>query len=166
MNCCIRPHLTDFKLIPPPLLTVDVPDDKLMDYIFETSVYFQATNRKPVFPTLGKIDPRLPPKEQIWGFNVGDDYVAVTQEFVRSGRNCVRNIDIGGEHIVASWDKDAGSLGIWRRPSAKPVTQAVDVHGRIGGKGNPLERLNTVKNGAFWCVWATFFPHTRVNPEK
>ena len=73
---------------------------------------------------------------------------------------------VGDEHIVASYDKDAGSLGIWHRPSAKPIKQAVDVHGRIGGKGEPLERVSTVKNGAFWCVYATFFPQARVNPEK
>lgn len=137
-----------------------------MDYIFEISVYAQATNPKPVFPTLGNIDPCLPPKEQIWGFNVEDDYVAITEAFVRDGPNGVRNIDIGGSHVVASWDKDAGSLGIFLRPSAKPIKQMVDVHGRVGGKGDPLERLSTVKNGAFWCVWATFFPQCRVNPEK
>lgn len=137
-----------------------------MDYIFEVSVYFQATNPKPVFPTLGKIDPRLPPKEKVWGFNVGDDYVAITENFVRDGRNGVRTINIGDDFVVASWDKDAGSLGIFRRPSSAPIKQTVDVHGRVGGKGKPLERLNTVKNGAFWCVWATFFPQTRVNPTS
>ena len=73
---------------------------------------------------------------------------------------------VGGEHIVASWDYDSGSVGIWIHPLAKPVEKVVDMHGRIGGKGEPLERLATVKNGAFWCVFATFFPQTRVNPEK
>ena len=137
-----------------------------MDYIFETSVYFQATNPAPVFPTLGKIDPRLPPKEQIWGFNVGDDYVAITENFVREAPKSVRNLEVGGEPIVASYDAEAGSLGVWRRPSAKRIKDTVDVHGRIGGKGEPLERLHTVKNGAFWCVWATFFPQSRVNPKE
>ena len=73
---------------------------------------------------------------------------------------------VGGEHIVASWDYDSGSVGIWIHPLEKPVEKVVDIHGRIGGKGEPLERLATVKNGAFWCVFATFFPQTRVNPEK
>lgn len=104
--------------------------NELMDFIFATSVYFQVTNPAPVFPTLEKIDPRLPPKEQVWGFNVGDDYVAMTENFVRDGPNGLRNLSIGGEHIVASWDNDAGSLGIWRRPSAKPIKYPVDIHGR------------------------------------
>ena len=112
-------------------------DDKLMDYIFDFSVYFQATKPDPVFPTLEYIDPRLPPKEQVFGFNVGDDYVAVTENFVRDSSNGVRNMIVGGEHIVASYDKDHGSLGIWKCPSTKPVKQPVDVHGRINGtKGN------------------------------
>mmetsp|Transcript_19525 Transcript_19525/g.43483 ORF Transcript_19525/g.43483 Transcript_19525/m.43483 type:complete len:443 (-) Transcript_19525:125-1453(-) len=158
--------VNDYKVYPELTHPVKTIYDKLMDYIFEVSVYFQATNPKPVFPTLGKIDPRLPPKEKIWGFNVGDDYVAITEDFVRDGGNGVRNMSIGGEPVVASWDKDAGSLGVFRRPSSAPIKQTVDVHGRVGGKGKPLERLNTVKNGAFWCVWATFFPQTRVNPNS
>ena len=141
-------------------------DDKLMDYIFDFSVYFQATKPDHVFPTLEYIDPRLPPKEQVFGFNVGDDYVAVTENFVRDSSNGVRNMVVGGEHIVASYDKDHGSLGICKCPSTKPVKQPVDVHGRINCKGEPIERVSTVKNGAFRCVFATFFPQTRVNPEN
>ena len=94
---------------------------------------FQA-NPAPVFPTLGKIDPRLPPKEQIWGFNVDDDYVAITESFVREAPKGVRNLEVGGEPIVASYDAEAVSLGILRRPSAKRIKNTVDVHGRIGGK--------------------------------
>eukprot|EP00567_Pseudictyota_dubia_P003611 CAMPEP_0197442028 /NCGR_PEP_ID=MMETSP1175-20131217/8135_1 /TAXON_ID=1003142 /ORGANISM="Triceratium dubium, Strain CCMP147" /LENGTH=441 /DNA_ID=CAMNT_0042972417 /DNA_START=130 /DNA_END=1455 /DNA_ORIENTATION=- len=153
----------EFKDLKNPVKTIY---DSLMDYIFAVSVYFQATNPKPVFPTLGTIDPRLPPKEQVWGFNVGDDYVAINEAFVRDAPNGLRNITVGGEPLVAAWDKDVASLGIWRRPSSNPVKHPVDIHGRINGKGEPLERLNTVKNGAFWCVWATFFPQTRVNPES
>ena len=126
----------------------------------------QATNPNPVFPTLEHIDPRLPPKEQVFGFNVGDDYAVVTEDFVRSGKGGVRNLTVGGEPIVASYDTDAGSLGIFKRPSAKPIKQQVDIHGRVGGKGEALERVSTVKNGCFWCVYATFFPQVRVNPEK
>lgn len=158
--------INDYKMFKDLKAPVKTIYDTLMDYIFETSVYFQATNPKPVFPTLGKIDPRLPPKEQVWGFNVGDDYVTVTERYVRDGPDSVRNLTVGGESIVAAWDPDAASIGIWRNPSGKPVKNSVDVHGRVkGSNGEPLERLNTVKNGAFWCVWSTFFPQTRVNPD-
>ena len=102
----------------------------------------------------------------MFGFNVGDDYVALTENFVRDGPNGTRNVNVGGEPIVASYDAESGSLGIWKRPSARPIKKTVDIDGRIDGKGEPLERLSTVKNGAFWCVFATFFPQSRVNPEE
>jgi hypothetical protein len=61
---------------------------------------------------------------------------------------------VGGAPVVASWDASAGSLGIFRRKNSKPVRDTVDIHGRVGGKGGPpLERLNTVKSGAFWIVF-------------
>ena len=101
---------------------------------------------------------------------MGDDYVALTESFVRDGKNYVRNLKVGDQNIVASWDNNAGSLGIWRNPAGKPIRQNVDVHGRVGGSEKKgaiqLERVNTVKAGAFWCVVSTFFPHIRVNPES
>jgi len=158
--------INDYKMFPNLKRPVKTIYDKLMDYIFETSVYFQATNPEPVFPTLGEIDPRLPPKEQVFGFNVHDEYVALTENYVRDGPNGTRNLTVGGEHIVASYDNQAGSLGIWKNPSSKPVTEMVTIHGKPGGKGESLERVSTVKNAAFWCVYATFFPQCKVNPEK
>mmetsp|Transcript_29374 Transcript_29374/g.40562 ORF Transcript_29374/g.40562 Transcript_29374/m.40562 type:complete len:177 (+) Transcript_29374:759-1289(+) len=159
--------INDYKMYKDLKKPVKTIYDTMMDLIFEMSVYYQATNPSPVFPTLGDIDPRLPPKEQIWGFNVGDDYIAITEAFVRDGPNGVRNLTVGGSPIIASWDNNTASLGIWRRPSSKDINGPVDIHGRINGKGDGecLQRLNTVKNGAFWCVWSTFFPQTRVNPE-
>lgn len=158
--------INDYKMFKDLKKPIKSMYDTLMDYIFEVSVYFQATNPKPVFPTLGKIDPRLPPKEQVWGFNVGDDYIAITEAFVRDAPNGVRNMEVGGEHVVAAWDKDAASLGIWRCSSPKHVRNPVDIRGNTKGEGEPLARVNTVKNGVFWCVWATFFPQSRVNPES
>lgn len=157
--------INDYKMHPNLKRPVKTIYDKLMDYIFETSVYLQATNPDPVFPTLGEIDKRLPPKEQVWGFNVGDDYVAITENYVRDGHNGTRNFTVGGERIVASYDRKSASLGIWKNPSSKPVTESVDIHGKPGGEGDSLERLPTVKNAAFWCVYATFFPHCKVNPK-
>ena len=117
--------------------------------LFQNTLPTQATNSKPVFPTLVNIDPRLPPKEYVFGFNVGDDYVAVTEDFVRDGPDGVGNMTVGGEYVAALYDNDSGSLGIWHRPSAKPIKQVVDVHGCVCGKGKPLEHVSTVENGAF-----------------
>jgi len=140
--------------------------DVFIDAIFETTVHLQATQKEPIFPTIQHVDDRLPPKELVWAFNVGNDYVAVTERFVRgSSPNGVHNLLVGGMPIVAAWDSVACSLGIWHRPSTDLIKDIVDIRGRVNGQKEPLERLSTVKNGAFWMVWANFFPQTRVNPE-
>ena len=103
----------------------------------------------------------------MWTFNEGDDYVAVTEDFVRD-RGIV-NLQVGGNDIVVSYDTDAQSLGIWHNDIGKPIHEIVDIHGRVGGKNSSsetLERVNNVKAGCFWCVVATFFPSVRVNPEE
>lgn len=161
--------LNDYKMFKDVKKPIKTLYDSLMDMIFEVSVYAQATDPNPVFPTLKNIDPRLPPKELVWMFNVGDDYVAVTQDFVRDAKNETRNIKVGNQYVVASYDPAAESLGIWKNPSGnKPLKEYVNVHGHVGGneKGMKLERLNTVKAGCFWCIMATFFPKVRVNPES
>ena len=101
----------------------------------------------------------------MWVWNVGDDYVAVTEEHVRNAANGTLNLKVGEESIVASYDPDAQSLGIWHNPSGRVLTEHVDVNGKVGGNGKPLERVSTVKAGCFWCIAATFFPSVRVNPE-
>mmetsp|Transcript_96395 Transcript_96395/g.267787 ORF Transcript_96395/g.267787 Transcript_96395/m.267787 type:complete len:438 (-) Transcript_96395:74-1387(-) len=152
-----------FKNLKAPVMSLY---DAIIDTIFEISITFQATNPKPVFPTIERPDPRLPAKEQVWAFNIDDDHVAVTENFVRDGPRGVRNMTVGGTSVVAAWDAEAASLGIWRRPSAQHISRSIDVHGRVGGQGKPLERLNTVKAGVYWIVWANFFPQTRINPHE
>lgn len=91
--------------------------------------------------------------------------MALTENFVRDAGN--RNLTVGGVPIVASWDPEASSVGVWYRPSDKPIRKTVDVHGHVAGDlKNSLRRVETVKNGVFWSVYANFFPQTRVNPEK
>ena len=118
------------------------------------------------FPTIDTVDERLPTKTRVWGFNVGDHYIALTEDFVRSGKNGTRNMQCGAVPIVASWDNNVDSLGIWIRPSEKVINETVNVHGKVDGKGDSLERVSTVKNGLWWYVWQNFFPSSDVNPEK
>lgn len=136
-------------------------------YVFVELVAWKP-DMPPVFGTIELKDKRLPTKTRIIGFNVGDDYACVAEDFVKSGKNGTRNMILGGKPLVASYDKDSDSLGIFVRPSTKAITQPVDVHGKIKGNknGEKLHRLNTVKNGVFWFVWVNFFPQTDVNPEK
>lgn len=156
--------LNDYKMFKDVKAPIKTLYDTIMDTIFETSIKFQATNPKPVFPTLENIDPRLPSKEPVWAWNVEDDYVALTEDFVRDGENGVRNLKVGGQDIVASWDPNSGSLGIFKNDTGRSIRSVVDVNGEVATEKIQLERIHSVKNGAYWCVVANFFPQIRVNP--
>lgn len=158
--------INDYKMNKSLSAPVTAAYDSIMDVIFSTSIDFQRTNPEPVFPTVKHDDTRLASKDLVWGFNVGDDYVVVTERFVRESPDGVKNMTVGGVPVVASWDPQAESLGIWRRPSARPISTTVDVHGRTGSAGTPLERLSTVKAGAYWIVYSNFFPQARLNPSS
>ena len=159
--------INDYKEYPDlkrPVLTMY---DKIMDAVFYVYIQvFHNNSEVQAFPTVDKVDDRLPTKTRVWGFNVGDHYIALTEDFVKEGKNGVRNMQCGDVPIVASWDDNVDSLGIWIRPSSKVITKKVDVRGRVDGKGDSLERVSTVKNGLWWYVWQNFFPSTDVNPEK
>lgn len=165
-----RIFINDYKEYPDlkrPVLTLY---DRVIDAVFYVAINLFHRNPRmpPLFPTIEDVDDRLPIKERVWGFNVGDDYVALTEDFVKDGKGGNRNFVVGGQNVVASWDDNFESLGIWKRPSHRPINETVDVHGNVKGSESlkSLERLNTVKNGLFWYVWQNFFPQTRVNPEK
>lgn len=160
--------INDYKEFPDlkrPVLTIY---DHIMDGVFYVAInlfhnqYWQGQ----FFPTIDHVDDRLPTKTRVWGFNVNDEYVAITKDFVKSGKGGIRNMMVGSKPIVASWDNNSESLGIFYRPSTKPIYQTVDAYGKVGGQGASLERVATVKNGLWWYVWQNFFPQTSVNPEK
>ena len=87
------------------------------------------------------------------------------KEFVEKGENGVRNFSLGGQPLVASWDANYHTLGIFKRPNEDIVNNNIDVYGK-GENGEQFERLNTVKAGLFWFVWQNFFPQTDVNPME
>lgn len=159
--------INDYKEFPELAKPVMTIYDKVMDLIFSVAIGYHNVSPLPVFPTVKDIDARLEPKTRVWGFNVGNSYAAVTEDFVKEGKHGVRNITLGGVPLVASYDPDTECLGIWRRPNDKPIASNVNVHGEVKGKNDlKLERLNTVKNGLFWFSWQNFFPQTDVNPRK
>eukprot|EP00523_Entomoneis_sp_CCMP467_P011465 CAMPEP_0168724416 /NCGR_PEP_ID=MMETSP0724-20121128/3624_1 /TAXON_ID=265536 /ORGANISM="Amphiprora sp., Strain CCMP467" /LENGTH=489 /DNA_ID=CAMNT_0008771163 /DNA_START=20 /DNA_END=1489 /DNA_ORIENTATION=+ len=175
--------VNDYKEFPKLAQPVLSLYDKAIDMIFY--VFVDLVHNKieaPLFPTIENKDDRLPNKTRVWGLNVGDDFVAITEHWVKKGPHCTRNFTVGSNeedknYLVASWDGETESLGVWIRPSDQPITNAyINVHGIVvpatnKKKGEPevdakLERLNTVKAGLFWFAWANFFPGTRLNPEE
>ena len=134
--------------------------DRTMEFIFDTAIVAQHNWEAPVFPTIEHFDDRLPAKALVWAFDINGDYVAYTEEFVRDNGNVV-NAMIGGEDIVISWDEQYESLGVYHNLTGEDVV-AVDFFG-ITDTGARLPRVSTLKAGAFWVVWANFFPQTELN---
>jgi hypothetical protein len=123
-------------------------------------VSMQWVGEEPAFPTIDEFDDRLPRKALIYGLNVGDDYVAYTKEFVRARGNIV-NTRIGDRNIVISYDEEYNVVGAFYNDTGRPI-EAIDVHGGTG-PGRQLTRVETLKNEAFWFIWANFHAHTDVN---
>ncbi len=52
------------------------------------------------------------------------------------------------------------SLGVWFNDTHEPVTD-IDFFGNV--PTGRLRRVDALKPGLFWHVWAEFFPHTDIN---
>ena len=122
-----------------------------------------VTNRQhefdaPVFPTIDNPDPRLPPKEQVWGISLGGEQVAYSMDFLAS--NPVVNTTVGGTPIAVVYYPEYGTVAGFKRGAKAVVPGEIDVHGNTpGGK---LERIS-VASEVFWLIWANFYPQTDLN---
>eukprot|EP01083_Nonionella_stella_P036075 98450_1 len=158
--------INDYREYPQLIKPVQTLYDGLFNFVFDRAISKHNVADELIFKTVDYKDKRLPLKQRVCGCNVGDDYCAVTEEFVKEGTNGVRNFSLGGQPLVASYDSMYHSLGIWKRPNDAVIDANVDVYGRIQGSTKKLERLNTVKAGLFWFVWQNFFHQTDVNPTN
>ncbi|MEH6581182.1 MAG: DUF3179 domain-containing (seleno)protein [Halioglobus sp.] len=112
-----------------------------------------------LFNTMDVIDDRLLLKEQVWGFNVGRDSVAYTEDFIRE-QNDLINVNVGGRDIVVAYDKNYESVGVYYNDSGEPVSN-IDFWGE-SDRGK-LQRVENVKAACYWCVWVNYFPETDLN---
>ncbi len=134
--------------------------DRAMEFVFNSAIVSQREEEAPVFPTIDHYDDRLPNKALVWAFDVNGDYVAYTEEFVRDNNNVV-NATIGGEDIVIAWDEQYQSLGVYYNLTGEEVIE-INFFGETD-TGIVFPRVETVKAGAYWVVWANFFPETDLN---
>lgn len=120
-------------------------------------------NDAPAFPTIKHFNDRLANKTKIYGANIGEDYVAYTEPFIREHDNLL-NIEIGGRDIVVAFHEEFDSVGMYYNDTGIPVSRIA-----FGGESDHgrLPRLETMKAQAYWVVWQNFFPQTEVNrPAK
>jgi len=91
--------------------------------------------------------------------NLEDDATCWTDDFVVEQGNVV-NAEVGGQSLVVAWDPRYESLGVWYNDTGEAVTE-IDFFGNTSA--GCLKRVEALKSGLFWHVWAEFFPHTDVN---
>jgi len=109
--------------------------------------------------TMDHDDDRLSRKEYVWGFNVGRDSVAYTQDMIREHGDLI-NVQVGGRDIVVAYDPQFESVGVYYNDSGAPVT-SIDFWGE-SDRGK-LARVETVKAASYWFVWVNYFPETDLN---
>jgi hypothetical protein len=133
--------------------------DPIMEMVFTHTINKQMNDEAPVFPTIVHSDKRLNSKEKVWAFNIGEEYVAYTEAFVRAHHGPI-NATVGGKPIVVSYSDEYQSLGIYYNTTEHPI-DTIDFSGLTPlGK---MSRVETVKAGAYWIVWAHWYPNTDVN---
>ncbi len=79
---------------------------------------------------------------------------------MRTNGNVV-NAVVGGEPVVIAYDDEYESLGVYYNPTGEEI-RSIDFFGATGS-GTVLPRVETVKAGAYWVIWANFFPNTDLN---
>ena len=142
--------------------------DHIVEGIFLWGTIPHHSNESLMFDTLDHRDDRLPLKELVWGFNIGTDSVAYTEDCVLNNGGII-NAQVGDKNIVVAWDCEYESMGVFYNPNNKPIT-AINFWGETSS-GEKLKRVETVKAEIYWCVWANYFPETDLDrisekPEK
>ena len=133
--------------------------DNFVEAIFLWGTIPHHTNESLAFDTMDVKDDRLLLKDLVWGFNVGTDAVAYTEEYVREQGGMI-NTRVGDRDIVVAWDEQYESLGIYYNDTGRRVS-AIDFWGDT--ESGRLQRVDTVKAASYWCVWVNYYPMTDLN---
>lgn len=133
--------------------------DTLVEMVFSWALTSHHNTENLMFDRMSNYDDRLRRKELVWGISVNKDSAAYTEDFVRA-QNFPVNANVGGTDIVVVFDEEYESLGVFENPAGKKVTK-VDFHG-VSNVGK-LSRLESVRSGLYWFVWANYFPDTDIN---
>ncbi len=133
--------------------------DMFTETMFSAGIARQHREAAPVMDNMSHHDDRLPNKTYVWGINIGGDAVCFTDDFIALHDGPVNTV-IGGRTIVLAYDRVYESIGAWYNDGDNPVTQ-IDFFGQ--SNNGPLKRVEFLKPGMFWHVWAEFYPNTDIN---
>ncbi len=134
--------------------------DRLGRFIADTAIRNQKDPRsdKPFFPTIPTFDDRLPNKTFVYAFDIADDRVAYTKEFLIEQGNRVE-VTIGGEAIVLVHFPDLGFVDAFKAGGRD--TAGIGPDG-VTAAGETLERQVMIPE-IIWMVWANYFRDTALN---
>lgn len=133
--------------------------DTAQDMMFTWGIRAQHRISAPLIDNMTRVDERLPNKTYIWGVNIGSDATCYTDDYVIASPGPI-NATVGGRAIVVAYHREFESIGVWYNDIGAPIRQ-LDFFG--ASDSGQLQRVETLKPGMFWHVWAEYFPHTDVN---
>ena len=134
--------------------------DSVLLALFEGPMEKQFSEEHgPIFPTLAMKDNRLPAKEQVWGFDAGDEQAAFTEAFLN--QNPIFQFSLGGNAYVIAYNGEFDVVNLYERSVHGRVidVENIDINGETSA--GKLTKVPT-HNGVFWMIWAHWFPNTKV----
>ncbi|HEX3525749.1 MAG TPA: DUF3179 domain-containing (seleno)protein [Thermoanaerobaculia bacterium] len=122
--------------------------------LFGKGGQYDLSNPKPVFPTIDHVDPRVPPKEQVYGIALDGEAVAFTLGHLEKNGGAVTE-RIGQSLVTVKHFPDLGFVDVFTGD-----VKDVDARGfRPSG-----ERAPRVPHASrvLWMIWANFYRETGV----
>jgi hypothetical protein len=115
---------------------------------------YDPANPRPVFPTIGHVDPRVPPKEQVYGVVRDGKAVAFTLDHLRRHGDVVTG-RAGDSVITVKHFPDLGFVDVFEGD-----VREVDARGVLPG-GARAKRVPHASR-VLWLIWANFYRDTGV----
>ncbi len=134
--------------------------DSLLLTMFEGPMEKQFNNEYgPIFPTLAMSDKRLLPKEQVWGFDIGNVQVAFTRSFVQ--KNPLFKFTLEELPLVLVYDEEHDIVNLFDGAIDGQLIDFESIDFRGITENEQLAQL-PMHNGVFWMVWSHWYPNTLV----
>jgi hypothetical protein len=121
--------------------------------LFGKGGQYDPSNPKPVFPTIDHVDPRVPPKEQVYGVALDGTAVAFTLGFLARHGN-VATEQVGDSVITVKHFPEQGFVDVFAGD-----VKDVDARGFAGGARQ--QRVPPASQ-VLWMIWANFYRDTAV----
>lgn len=118
----------------------------------------------PWFPTLDRFDDRLKPKTFVYGFDIGGDRVAYTDDFLAANGDRI-DTEIGGRAVAIVRFPGHGFVDAFLTGGQQEAE--IGPRGEIGPEGGAGQGVRLARQpmvpAIFWMVWSYYFPDTDLN---